>query len=153
MTNIVLTNVYYRINQLQSILVQRTFAGEDSLNCYVLTAKLLMSLNSKEPYPSDTKLPFTLEEYWNQLVVQFSEKRALSVTESVLPLLGALLAQVNLYKMFCPSLIHIKANFSIIRFFVKLLIQIGCNNVLLPGVVTLRNIVKKISHYLFVKQL
>ncbi|OAD04769.1 hypothetical protein MUCCIDRAFT_79865 [Mucor lusitanicus CBS 277.49] len=84
------------ISQLQSILVQRTFAGEDSLNCYVLTAKLLMALNSKEPYPtsSSSKLPFTLEAYWNQLVVHFSEKRALSVTESVLPLLGALLAQI-----------------------------------------------------------
>jgi hypothetical protein len=85
-------------------LVQRTFAGEDSLNCYVLTAKLLMSLNSKEPYPSNTELPFTLEEYWNQLVVQFSEKRALSVTESVLPLLGALLAQVIYIKCFCPNI-------------------------------------------------
>ncbi|CAO3622452.1 unnamed protein product [Mucor fragilis] len=84
------------IRQLQSILVQRTFAGEDSLNCYVLTAKLLMALNSKEPYPSSSssQLPFTLEAYWNQLVVHFSEKRALSVTESVLPLLGALLAQI-----------------------------------------------------------
>ncbi|KAL9548457.1 hypothetical protein MBANPS3_005670 [Mucor bainieri] len=90
--------------QLQSILVQRTFAGEDSLNCYVLTAKLLMALNSQEPYPTTTTttasasltqhLPFTLEAYWNQLVVHFSEKRALSVTESVLPLLGALLAQI-----------------------------------------------------------
>ncbi|KAG1120760.1 hypothetical protein G6F42_012679 [Rhizopus arrhizus] len=82
-------------SQLQSILVQRTFAGEDSLNCYVLTAKLLMSLNSQEPFPCNkAKLPFTLEAYWNQLVVHFSEKRALSVTESVLPLLGALLAQI-----------------------------------------------------------
>ncbi|CEP08348.1 hypothetical protein [Parasitella parasitica] len=80
----------------QAILVQRTFAGEDNLNCYVATAKLLMSLNSQEPYPSSTSttMPFTLQEYWNQLVVQFSEKRALSVTESVLPLLGALLAQI-----------------------------------------------------------
>lgn len=55
-----------------------------------------MALNSKEPYPSSSssQLPFTLEAYWNQLVVHFSEKRALSVTESVLPLLGALLAQI-----------------------------------------------------------
>lgn len=37
---------------------------------------------------------FTLQQYWDQLVVQFAEKRALSVTESVLPLLGALLAQI-----------------------------------------------------------
>jgi hypothetical protein len=85
----------YRIKQLQSTLVQRTFAGEDSLNCYVLTAKLLMSLNSKNPYPTDIKMPFTMEQYWDALVVQFTEKRALSLTESVLPLLGALLAQVR----------------------------------------------------------
>lgn len=82
------------VEELQSILVQRTYAGEDSLNCFVLTAKLLMTLYSENPYPTDARTPFTLEEYWNRLVVQFAEKRALSVTESVLPLLGALLAQV-----------------------------------------------------------
>lgn len=80
--------------QLQSILVQRTFSGEDSLNCYVLTAKLLMALGSSNPYPSNSQMPFTLEQYWDRLVIQFAEKRALSVTESVLPLLGALLAQI-----------------------------------------------------------
>lgn len=53
-----------------------------------------MSLSSQDPYPTDTKIPFTLEQYWDRLVVQFAEKRALSVTESVLPLLGALLAQI-----------------------------------------------------------
>lgn len=80
--------------RLQCILVQRTFSGEDSLNCYVLTAKLLMALSSSNPYPTDSDMPFTLEQYWDKLVVQFAEKRALSVTESVLPLLGALLAQI-----------------------------------------------------------
>jgi hypothetical protein len=85
---------FYSNKQLQCILVQRTFAGENSLNCYVLTAKLLMSLSFKNPYPIETDMPFTLEQYWDRLVVQFAEKRALSVTESVLPLLGALLAQI-----------------------------------------------------------
>jgi hypothetical protein len=85
---------FLSINQLQCILVQRTYAGEDSLNCYVLTAKLLMTLSSKNPYPTNSKMLFTLEQYWDRLVVQFAEKRALSVTESVLPLLGALLAQI-----------------------------------------------------------
>jgi hypothetical protein len=82
-------------DELQSLLVQRTFSGEDSLNCFVLTAKLLMTLYSNNPYPTNAKMPFTLEQYWDRLVVQFAEKRALSVTESVLPLLGALLAQVK----------------------------------------------------------
>ncbi|GAA5795031.1 hypothetical protein HPULCUR_000382 [Helicostylum pulchrum] len=81
-------------NRLQSLLVQRTFEGEDSLNCYVLTAKLLMALSPKDPYPSHSGMPFTLQQYWDRLVVQFAEKRALSVTESVLPLLGALLSQI-----------------------------------------------------------
>lgn len=94
-TNLIDLFSFCRVKQLQSILVQRTFAGEDSLNCYVLTAKLLISLSSKNPYPTDINLPFTLEQYWDALVVQFKEKRALSVTESVLPLLGALLAQVK----------------------------------------------------------
>lgn len=80
--------------RLQCILVTRTFSGEDSLNCYVLTAKLLMALGSSNPYPEKSDMPFTLEQYWDRLVVQFAEKRALSVTESVLPLLGALLAQI-----------------------------------------------------------
>ncbi|KAI9474087.1 MAG: putative death-receptor fusion protein-domain-containing protein [Benjaminiella poitrasii] len=87
------------VKQLQCLLVERTYGGEDSLNCYVLTAKLLMILNSTDPYPMDMKMPFSLEQYWNKLVVQFGEKCALSVTESVLPLLSALLAQI----LRCPS--------------------------------------------------
>ncbi|KAI8979250.1 putative death-receptor fusion protein-domain-containing protein [Mycotypha africana] len=79
---------------LQATLLQRIYSGEDNLNCFVATANLLIYLNSKEPYPSDMDLPFTLEQYWDRLVEQFESKSALSVTESVLPLLGALLTQI-----------------------------------------------------------
>ncbi|KAI8363968.1 hypothetical protein EDC96DRAFT_208244 [Choanephora cucurbitarum] len=79
---------------LQTILVQRTFGDEEHLNCYVLTARLLMAINPTTPYPINSALPFSLEHYWDRLVVQLNEKRALSVTESVLPLLGSLLSQI-----------------------------------------------------------
>ncbi|KAI8891289.1 hypothetical protein K501DRAFT_235278 [Backusella circina FSU 941] len=78
---------------LQCILVERTYSGEDNLNCYVLIARLLMTLDSNQPFPTD-KLKFSLTEYWNTLVQQFNEKKSLSVTESVLPLLGALISQL-----------------------------------------------------------
>jgi hypothetical protein len=53
-----------------------------------------MILDSNQPYPMD-KLAFSLTDYWNTLVQQFNEKKSLSVTESVLPLLGALISQVK----------------------------------------------------------
>ncbi|KAG1310778.1 hypothetical protein G6F64_004314 [Rhizopus arrhizus] len=80
--------------QLHHILVQRTFEGEENQNCYVLAVKLLMILRPDSPYPlSETKLPFTIQQYWNKLITNFVEKKPLSVKESVLPLLGALLKQ------------------------------------------------------------
>ncbi|KAI7907871.1 putative death-receptor fusion protein-domain-containing protein [Cokeromyces recurvatus] len=85
---------YPSTKQLQSLLVERTYYGEDSLNCYVLTVKLLMVIKSTDPYPTDIKMSFTLKQYWDRLVAQFTEKRALSITESVLPLLSALLSQI-----------------------------------------------------------
>ncbi|CAO3700663.1 unnamed protein product [Rhizopus stolonifer] len=81
--------------QLHHILLQRTFVGEENQNCYVLAVKLLMTLHPTSPYPlSESNLPFTIQQYWNKLMVNFTEKKPLSVKESVLPLLGALLEQV-----------------------------------------------------------
>ncbi|KAI8366706.1 putative death-receptor fusion protein-domain-containing protein [Radiomyces spectabilis] len=84
------------MQHLQSKLVSMTYGGEQSLECYVLTADLLMSLSAVDPYPeqSNTGLDFSLQQYWDQLVVQFTQKRSSAVAESVLPLLGAVLAQI-----------------------------------------------------------
>lgn len=87
---------HFSDTQLHRILVQRTFEGEENQNCYVLAVKLLMTLRPDSPYPlSETKLPFTIQQYWNKLITNFVEKKPLSVKESVLPLLGALLKQVQ----------------------------------------------------------
>ncbi|KAI9028199.1 putative death-receptor fusion protein-domain-containing protein [Phycomyces nitens] len=83
------------IELLQCKLVQMTNGNEENQNCFVLAAKLLMSLFSSSPYPlySNLHLDFTLKQYWDKLNEQFTLKKSTSVTESVLPLLGALLAQ------------------------------------------------------------
>ncbi|KAL0077011.1 putative death-receptor fusion protein-domain-containing protein [Phycomyces blakesleeanus] len=84
------------IELLQCKLVQMTNGNEENQNCFVLAAKLLMSLFSASPYPSNAglHLGFTLKQYWDKLNEQFTLKKSTSVTESVLPLLGALLAQI-----------------------------------------------------------
>ncbi|KAI8985419.1 putative death-receptor fusion protein-domain-containing protein [Pilobolus umbonatus] len=89
------TNKSQNKNQrLQTVLVTRIYQEEDHLDCYALTAKLLMNLFPHNPYPVSSQLPFTLNRYWDKLVQQFTEKKSLSVTESILPLMGSLLAQI-----------------------------------------------------------
>ncbi|KAI9264395.1 putative death-receptor fusion protein-domain-containing protein [Phascolomyces articulosus] len=78
------------MDALQQQLLIKTFQGESNLNCFVLAAKFLLALKI-----DFTHVPFTRVEYWSRLVEQFVNSRSQSVTESVLPLLGSLLAQVN----------------------------------------------------------
>ncbi|KAI7864734.1 putative death-receptor fusion protein-domain-containing protein [Spinellus fusiger] len=84
------------IRLLQCKLVEMTYGSEVNLHCFVLATKLLMSLYSSSPYPEgvDSNLNFSLEQYWNKLNQQFVQKKSMLVTESVLPLLGSLLAQI-----------------------------------------------------------
>lgn len=61
-----------------------------------------MNLKKSQVYPrvtiqqSGTAIDFTLDQYWDKLLDHFTNKQSILVTESVLPLLGALLAQVIL---------------------------------------------------------
>lgn len=80
---------------LRQRLLQKTYEGEQNLNCFVLAAKLLLSLQSNDLSEILRSVPFTLQEYWNRLVGYFDVKCSQSVIESVLPLLGALTAQVR----------------------------------------------------------
>ncbi|KAI9479552.1 putative death-receptor fusion protein-domain-containing protein [Zychaea mexicana] len=77
------------INALQEHLLIKTYKGESNLNCFVLAAKFLLALKI-----DFDRVHFTRIEYWNRLVEQFVSSRSQAVTESVLPLLGSLLAQI-----------------------------------------------------------
>jgi hypothetical protein len=88
------------VETLQSKLIQKTFDGEDNIHCFALAAKFLMNLKKSQVYPKatiqqpDASVDFTLDQYWDKLLEHFTNKQSILVTESVLPLLGALLAQV-----------------------------------------------------------
>ncbi|KAG0183361.1 hypothetical protein DFQ28_008852 [Apophysomyces sp. BC1034] len=84
------------VRMVQEKLVQMTYGAEKHLNCYVLASQFLMSLQASKPYPEDSaaRFGFSLEQYWDRLVEQLKERKSLSVTESLLPLLGALLSQI-----------------------------------------------------------
>jgi hypothetical protein len=88
------------VETLQSKLIQKTFDGEDNIHCFALAAKFLMNLKKSQVYPKatiqqpGTSINFTLDQYWDKLLEHFTNKQSILVTESVLPLLGALLAQV-----------------------------------------------------------
>ncbi|KAI8146003.1 putative death-receptor fusion protein-domain-containing protein [Fennellomyces sp. T-0311] len=77
------------IDELQQRLLIKTYKGESNLNCFVLAAKFLLALKI-----DFSQVPFARDEYWDRLVDQFISSRSQAVTESVLPLLGSLLAQI-----------------------------------------------------------
>ncbi|KAI8097284.1 putative death-receptor fusion protein-domain-containing protein [Halteromyces radiatus] len=87
------------ITTLQHKLIQKTYDGEDNIHCFATAAKFLMNLNKSSPYPKETiqnsnSIHFTLDQYWNKLLDHFTKRQSILVTESVLPLLGALFAQI-----------------------------------------------------------
>ncbi|KAF7721980.1 hypothetical protein EC973_003893 [Apophysomyces ossiformis] len=97
---------------VQEKLIQMTYGAEKHLNCYTLACRFLMSFQTSTPYLEDisVRLGFSLEQYWHQLIKQFEERKSLSVTEALLPLLGALLSQIlrgdhdNNWKQQCLSI-------------------------------------------------
>ncbi|ORZ21579.1 putative death-receptor fusion protein-domain-containing protein [Absidia repens] len=87
------------VTSLQFKLIQKTYDGEDNIHCFALAAKFLMNLKKSQPYPKtrtqgDPSMEFTLDQYWDRLLEHFTKKQSILITESVLPLLGALLAQI-----------------------------------------------------------
>ncbi|KAI8341979.1 putative death-receptor fusion protein-domain-containing protein [Chlamydoabsidia padenii] len=87
------------VGALQLKLIQKTYDGEGNIHCFALAAKFLMNLKNIQLYPkitiqTDKSIDFTLDQYWNKLLEHFTHKQSILVTESVLPLLGALLAQI-----------------------------------------------------------
>ncbi|CAO3590067.1 unnamed protein product [Absidia cylindrospora] len=87
------------VASLQFKLIQKTYDGEDNIHCFALAAKFLMKLKKSQPYPKtrtqgDPSIEFTLDQYWDKLLEHFTKKQSILITESVLPLLGALLAQI-----------------------------------------------------------
>ncbi|KAI8074980.1 putative death-receptor fusion protein-domain-containing protein [Gongronella butleri] len=85
------------INELQLALVQKTYHGESNLHCFAKATEFLTTLKPSQPYPKqlEKQVGFSLDEYWQTLLKHFVEKQSILVTESILPLLGALLSQVR----------------------------------------------------------
>lgn len=75
-------------------MIQKTYDGENNIHCFAAAAKLLICLKNVQPYPQHCQDKFTIEQYWYKLLEHFYVKKSILVTESVLPLLGSLLAQV-----------------------------------------------------------
>ncbi|CAO3651150.1 unnamed protein product [Cunninghamella echinulata] len=92
--NTIDTKEIYSIDKLQADLIQKTYDGEDNIHCFAAAAKLLICLKNVQPYPENCHDKFTLEQYWDKLLEHFYGKKSILVTESVLPLLGSLLAQI-----------------------------------------------------------
>ncbi|ORX55175.1 hypothetical protein DM01DRAFT_1407189 [Hesseltinella vesiculosa] len=81
---------------LQQVLVQKTYHGESNLHCFAKATQFLTTLKPSQLYPKalDKQLGFSLDDYWQTLLKHFAEKQSILVTESILPLLGALLSQI-----------------------------------------------------------
>jgi hypothetical protein len=77
------------------------YEEESHLECFRNAVLLLTKINSKDPYLDDGTMSFGIAEFWTRLVKQMQSSKNQSSQEAILPLMGALLAQV------CDLTLHI----------------------------------------------
>ena len=81
-------------NGLRRKLSSMIYEEESHLDCFRNAVLLLTQIDSTNPYLDDGSLPFTITDLWFRLVHQMDSSKNQSTQEAILPLMGALLAQV-----------------------------------------------------------
>lgn len=85
----------YSLHYVRKNLLLKTYEGESNQECFVFAARFLLTFTaSGVALFEEGEMAFTHQDYWNRLVEQFGSVHSQSVSDAVLPLLGALLTEV-----------------------------------------------------------